>query len=118
MKCLINLGAVDKVITFALNARSPQIFVLAGNFLQTADWHKNPDLMRHIINFYSKAKANEHLSGYNKTAIIFFKISSHYRFFDACSQVEIDEYRDYEKAIAALREAYKYAEKSTAADKE
>lgn len=33
MKCLINLGTVDKVITFAQNARQPQIFILAGNFL-------------------------------------------------------------------------------------
>lgn len=69
MKCLIDLGAIDKVITFAINARSPQIFVLAANFLQTADWHKNPDLMKHIITFYTKAKSYEHLAG----------------FFDACS---------------------------------
>lgn len=33
MKCLINLGVVDKVITFANNARMPEIFILAGNFL-------------------------------------------------------------------------------------
>jgi len=26
-------------------------------------------------------------------------------FYDACAQVEIDEYRDYEKALGALREA-------------
>lgn len=32
-----------------------------------------------------------------------------YRFFDACSQVEIDEYRDYDKANAALKEALKHA---------
>jgi intraflagellar transport protein 140 len=64
MKCLINLGAVDKVITFALNARQAQIYVLAGNFLQTTDWHKNPDLIRHIITFYTRAKANDHLAGY------------------------------------------------------
>jgi intraflagellar transport protein 140 len=49
--------------------------------------------MKHIINFYTKAKAFDNLAG----------------FFDACSQVEIDEYRDYEKAIAALKEAEKHA---------
>jgi intraflagellar transport protein 140 len=36
---------------------------MAGNFLQTADWHKNPDLMKHIINFYTKAKAFDNLAG-------------------------------------------------------
>lgn len=58
--------------------------------------------MKHIINFYNKAKAYDHLAG----------------FFDACSQVEIDEYRDYEKAVAALKEAMKHAHKSTGEDKE
>jgi intraflagellar transport protein 140 len=57
--------------------------------------------MRHIIQFYNKAKAFDHLAG----------------FFDACSTVEIDEYRDYEKASAALKEALKHANKSTSEDK-
>jgi intraflagellar transport protein 140 len=35
--------------------------------------------MKHIITFYNKAKAYDHLAG----------------FFDACASVEIDEYRDY-----------------------
>ena len=72
---------------FANNARSSQTWILAANFLQTADWHQNPELMKNIIQFYSKAKAFENLSG----------------FFEACSNVEIDEYRDYDKAIAALK---------------
>jgi intraflagellar transport protein 140 len=42
MKCLINLGAVDEVVNYATMARMPELFILAGNFLQTADWHKNP----------------------------------------------------------------------------
>ena len=41
--------------------------------------------------FYSKAKAYEQLS----------------TFYEACAAVEIDEYRNYEKAAAALREAAK-----------
>ena len=41
--------------------------------------------------FYTKARANKQLSG----------------FYDACAQVEIDEYRDYEKALGALKEATK-----------
>ena len=58
--------------------------------------------MDHIIKFYNKAKAYDHLAG----------------FFDACSTVEIDEYRDYEKAIAALKEATKHASRSVAEDKD
>ena len=58
--------------------------------------------MKHIITFYNKAKAFDNLAG----------------FFDACSSVEIDEYRDYEKAIAALKEAMKHANRSTSSEKE
>lgn len=97
MKCLIELGDQEKVITFAVNARTPDIYILAGNFLQTADWHKNSELVKHIINFYNKAKAHNNLAS----------------FFEACSSLEIDEYRNYEKALAALKEALKHIQKST-----
>ena len=40
-------------------------------------------------------------------------------FYDACAQVEIDEYRDYEKALGALKESLKYLIKANkVADKE
>merc|ERR1711939_1082161 len=39
-------------------------------------------------------------------------------FYESCSQVEIDEYRDYEKALSALREALKYMVKARAQNKE
>lgn len=42
LKCLMELGDPNKVISFANNARSADTFVLAANFLQTADWHQNP----------------------------------------------------------------------------
>lgn len=71
IKCLIELGDPTKVIMFANNARSAQTWILGANFLQTADWHQNPELMKNIIQFYSKAKAFENLSG----------------FFEACSNV-------------------------------
>ncbi|CAK55887.1 unnamed protein product (macronuclear) [Paramecium tetraurelia] len=97
MKALCKLGDVEKIIAFANNARMAEIYILAGNYLQTGDWHKTPELMKHIIQFYSKAKAFDHLAN----------------FFEACSSVEIDEYRDYDKACAALKEAIKYSDKST-----
>lgn len=57
LKCLIELGDPSKVIAFANMARNADTYVLAANFLQTADWHQNPDLMKNIILFYQKAKA-------------------------------------------------------------
>lgn len=52
--------------------------------------------MKTIISFYSKAKAFDSLAN----------------FYDACAQVEIDEYRDYEKALGAMREAQRQLDKS------
>jgi len=101
-KCLIKLGDYEKAVSFANNARMPEIFILTANFLQNSDWHSNPEIMRHIINFYTKAKAFDHLAG----------------FYDACAAVEVDEYRDYEKAVGALREAMKFILKSANKDKE
>lgn len=83
MKCLLKSGDSKQVITFATNARQPEVYILAGNFLQNQNWHNEPEIMKTIISFYSKAKALESLAN----------------FYDACAQVEIDEYRDYEKAL-------------------
>lgn len=95
MKALLSSGDTEKIIFFAGTAKQAEIYVLAGNYLQSLDWHNNPDIMKNIISFYQKAKA-------------FDKLSS---FYDACAQVEIDEYRDYEKAGGALREAARYLSK-------
>lgn len=58
--------------------------------------------MSTIISFYQKAKAYESLAN----------------FYDACAQVEIDEYRDYEKALGAMREAKAQLDKSGASNKD
>merc|ERR1712186_132223 len=100
MKSLLKSGDTEKIIFFAGTARQPEIYVLAANYLQSLDWHNNEETMKSIIQFYSKAKA------YSKLA----------SFYDACAQVEIDEYRDYEKAGGALREAKKFILKETGGD--
>ena len=102
MKCLLKSGNVKAVIGFAQNARQNDVYVLAGNFLQNQNWHNDPEIMKTIINFYSKAKAFESLAN----------------FYDACAQVEIDEYRDYEKALGAMKEAQRQLEKSATQNKE
>ena len=48
--------------------------------------------MKSIINFYNKAKAWDSLAN----------------FYEKVAQVEIDDWRDYEKALGALKEAMKY----------
>jgi intraflagellar transport protein 140 len=102
MQCLLHSGDTQKITNYAQTARNPEVYVLAANFLQNSDWHNDPNLMKTIITFYSKAKAFEQLSG----------------FYDACAQVEIDEYRDYSKALGAMREALKQLNKSDCTSKD
>jgi intraflagellar transport protein 140 len=56
---------------------------MAANYLQTMDWHNSPDLMKNIVTFYSKAGAYTSLAS----------------FYQACAQLEVDEYKDYDKAL-------------------
>src|SRR5690606_31175846 len=72
------------------------------NYLQTLDWHNDPDVMNNIIQFYQKGRAYESLSG----------------FYVACSQLEINEFRDYEKALGALKEAVKHLMRANIPNKE
>jgi intraflagellar transport protein 140 len=102
MQCLLHSGDTQKISQYAQTARNPEVYVIAANFLQNSDWHNDPTLMKTIISFYSKAKAFEQLSG----------------FYDACAQVEIDEYRDYTKALGAMREALKLLNKSECVNKD
>ena len=96
MKCLVRGGDTKAVIQFASISRNGEIYKLAANYLQQMNWRESADIMRAIIAFYTKAKSFEQLAG----------------FYDSCAQVEIDDYRDYDKAIGALREALKYLGKA------
>mmetsp|Transcript_30722 Transcript_30722/g.68056 ORF Transcript_30722/g.68056 Transcript_30722/m.68056 type:complete len:1411 (+) Transcript_30722:34-4266(+) len=102
MKALLRSGDTEKIIFFAGVSRQKEIYMMAANYLQTLDWHSDPEIMKNIIGFYSKAQAMDSLAA----------------FYEACAQIEIDEYRDYEKALQAMREATKYLAKSKAEDRE
>jgi len=102
MKCLLKSGDSDKIIYYAGVSRDRDIYVMAANYLQKLDWHSDANILKHITTFYTKAKAFEQLSS----------------FYDACAQVEIDEYRDYEKAVGALREALNVLNKARVQGKE
>merc|ERR1719217_85776 len=94
MKALLQTGDTERIIFFAGTARQNDVYILAANYLQSLDWH-DEDVMKNIILFLTKAKEFEKLGS----------------FYEACAQAEIDEYRDYEKASGALKEALKYLKK-------
>ena len=91
MKSLLKSGDTEKIIFFANVSRQREIYILAGNYLQTLDWRNNSDIMKNIITFYNKAKSFDLLA----------------MFYHACAEVEIDEYQSYEKAHGALSECMK-----------
>lgn len=73
MKCLLKSGDTERIVYFANVCRQREIYIMAANYLQSLDWRKEPDIMRNIIQFYSRAKALGLLGG----------------FYDACAQVNL-----------------------------
>eukprot|EP00873_Tetraselmis_striata_P011387 jgi/Tetstr1/431651/TSEL_021180.t1 len=102
MKSLLKSGDTEKIIFFVNVSRQKDIYMMGANYLQTLDWHNDPEVMKNIIAFYTKGKATDSLAG----------------FYEACAQIEIDEYRDYDKALQAMREALKYVQRSRLPDKD
>ncbi|XP_028263814.1 intraflagellar transport protein 140 homolog [Parambassis ranga] len=96
MRALLKSGDTEKIVYFAGMSRQKELFIMAANYLQSLDWRKNPDILKTIITFYTKARALDLLAG----------------FYEACAQVEIDDYQNYEKALDALMEAFKCFSKS------
>ncbi|KAM9716097.1 intraflagellar transport protein 140 homolog isoform 2-T2 [Menidia menidia] len=91
MKALLKSGDTEKIIFFANVCRQKELFIMAANYLQSLDWRKSPEILKNIIGFYTKGRAPDLLAG----------------FYEACAQVEIDDYQNYEKALDALTEAFK-----------
>jgi len=89
MRALIRSGETDKVILFAQVSRNRELYIMAANYLQTREWHNDVNLLKQIILFYEKAKGFEQLS----------------QFYASCAHYEIDECREFEKALDALHEA-------------
>lgn len=71
MKALLKSGDSEKIVFFANTARNRDIYIMAGNYLQSVNWKDNPDIMQHIVHCYTKAHAFESLAN----------------FYDACAQV-------------------------------
>ncbi|KAM4526087.1 intraflagellar transport protein 140 homolog [Fundulus diaphanus] len=96
MKALLKSGDTDKIAFFANVSRQRELFIMAANYFQSLDWRNNPKNLKRIIEFYTKGKAPDLLGG----------------FYEACAQVEIDDYQNYEKALDALTEAFKCLSKA------
>lgn len=97
MKSLLKSGDTEKIVFFAGMSRQKEIYILAANYLQSLDWQNDPKVLKNIVTFYTKGQAYDLLAN----------------FYAVCSQAEIDEYRDYDKALKALQEAAKSLAKVT-----
>lgn len=91
MKSLLKSGDTDKIIFFASMSRQKEIYIMGANYLQALDYQSDPKILKNIIQFYNKANAFDLLSN----------------FYARAAQIEVTEFRDYDKALKALIEASK-----------
>ncbi|XP_045529600.1 intraflagellar transport protein 140 homolog [Pieris brassicae] len=98
MRWLIRSGDAERIATFAAASRDRTAQLMAADYLRRrAPWKTRPDLTRHILHFYTRAKA------YGKLAA----------FYAECAKMEVDEYENYEKGLEALKEASRCIAKSS-----
>ena len=90
------MGNKDRVVEFSQTCRLPELFIMAANFLQSLDWVESEELVKTIVSFYTKAKAYLSLAN----------------FYEVFANVEINEFRNYEKAIILYQESVNAIEKS------
>lgn len=102
MKSLLKSGDTDKIVFFAGMSRQKEVYIMAANYLQSLAWQSDGKILKNIVQFYTKGHAYESLAN----------------FYANCAQVEIDEFRDYEKAVKALQEASRSLAKIPKADNE
>uniref|UniRef100_A0A336M4N6 CSON011732 protein n=1 Tax=Culicoides sonorensis TaxID=179676 RepID=A0A336M4N6_CULSO len=91
MKSLLKSGDKDKIIYFASMSRQKEVYIMAANYLQGLDYQSDPKVLKNIVQFYTKAQAYDLLSN----------------FYARAAQIEVNEFRDYKKALTALQEAAK-----------
>ena len=95
MKCLIKMGNKEKIIDFANVSRNNELFILAANYLETLDCSE--EIVADIVKFFTKAKAWTNLSS----------------FYELFASIEIQDYKNYEKAIEIYGQAIKVLDKMT-----
>uniref|UniRef100_A0A182PVU1 Uncharacterized protein n=1 Tax=Anopheles epiroticus TaxID=199890 RepID=A0A182PVU1_9DIPT len=91
MKSLLKSGDTEKIVFFTVVSRQKDVYVMAANYLQALNWQNDAKILKQIVDFYTKGQAYSQLAN----------------FYANCAQAEIDEFRDYAKALNALQEADK-----------
>ncbi|KAL7020245.1 hypothetical protein ACKWTF_011435 [Chironomus riparius] len=91
MKSLLKSGDTEKIVFFASMSRQKEIYIMAGNYLQSLDWQNDPKILKNITTFYTKGQAYDLLANFHVVA----------------AQAEVDDYRDYVKALKSLQDAAK-----------
>lgn len=91
MKSLLKSGDTEKITFFAGMSRKKDIYIMAANYLQSLDWQNDPKVLKNIVTYYTKGHAYDLLAN----------------FYAVSAQAEIDDFRDYMKALKALQEAAK-----------
>lgn len=64
MKALLKSGDTEKILFFTNVSRQKEIYIMAANYLQSLDWQNQPNILRNIINFYSKGRALDLLANF------------------------------------------------------
>eukprot|EP00878_Enallax_costatus_P031948 GHUV01035023.1.p1 GENE.GHUV01035023.1~~GHUV01035023.1.p1 ORF type:complete len:310 (+),score=104.54 GHUV01035023.1:79-930(+) len=98
MRALVKSGDTEKIVFFAGVSKQREVYIMAANYLRTLDWRANPDYLKNILNFYTKAGAADSLAG----------------FYLGCAQMEIDEYKAYDKALQVWQHHHTCISSSTA----
>ena len=99
MLALLGSGDTERVCFYATASRSKELYVMAANYLQTLDWHSEPEQARAIVTFYTKAGKWEGLC----------------RFYEGCARVEAEECQDFGKCLQALNEASRALSRTSSA---
>jgi intraflagellar transport protein 140 len=97
---------------------------MVAQYLQRLEWRSPPEILKYIVQMYHKAKNTDRLiEFYEGCAQVYlciyvcavdiiclwiFVFPFFLPFLPHDTQVEIDEYLEYEKALMALREALRY----------
>ncbi|XP_063362109.1 intraflagellar transport protein 140 homolog isoform X2 [Cydia amplana] len=98
MRWLMRSGDADRIATFAAATRDRAAQLMAADYLRRhADWRARADLTRHILHFYTRAKAHGKLAA----------------FYAECAKMEVDEFGNFEKALEALKEATRCLSKTS-----
>ena len=74
MKALLKSGDMERIVFFTNVSRQREHYVMAANWLQQQEWRKDPEIMKNIITYYTRAKALDSLAG----------------FYDSCAQVRLN----------------------------